>query len=175
MYFPTIRFATQIVKVRELVFVTIASLTTIFSRSGEWGDHVTLQAAADKVNILLPCYNSTIICLASSHNLPWDCKISNHLYILYRWHPLESLTLFLSTCKLSTSYRNPLYQASPIHQDHLFMSSTDFLQKNVAMQSPQCKLSNFTLKFCLRNPAATRGVSPSYTSMQITTIIFVSY
>jgi len=78
MYFPTIRFATQIVKVRELVFVTIASLTTIFSRSGEWGDHVTLQAAADKVNFLLPCYNSTIICLASSHNLPWHCKISNH-------------------------------------------------------------------------------------------------
>jgi hypothetical protein len=48
MYFPTIRFAAQIVKVGELVFVTMVSLTTIFSRSGEWGDHVTLQAAADK-------------------------------------------------------------------------------------------------------------------------------
>ena len=115
MYFLTIRFAAQIVKVCGLVFVTIVSLTTIFSRSGEWGDHVTLQAAADKVNILLPCYNSIIICLASSHNLPWDCKISNHLYILYRWHPLESFTLFLSTCKLSTSYRNPLHQTPRHH------------------------------------------------------------
>jgi hypothetical protein len=25
---------------------------TVFSRSGEWGDHVTLQAAADKVGSL---------------------------------------------------------------------------------------------------------------------------
>jgi hypothetical protein len=27
-------------------------LKIIFSRYGEWGDHVTLQAAADKVNSL---------------------------------------------------------------------------------------------------------------------------
>ena len=35
--------------------------------------------------------------------------------------------------------------------------------KNVVMQSLYCFLiSNFTLKFCLKNPAATRGVSPSF-------------
>nr|CAB3484405.1 unnamed protein product [Digitaria exilis] len=38
----------SVVKVDELVFVTVVPLNTIFSRSGEWGDHVTLQAAADK-------------------------------------------------------------------------------------------------------------------------------
>ena len=35
--------------------------------------------------------------------------------------------------------------------------------KNVVMQSLYCFLiSNFTLKFCLKIPAATRGVSPSF-------------
>ena len=45
-----------------------------------------------------------------------NCNDTTHqanLYILYRWHILKSLTLFLSTCKLSmsymNSYRNPLY------------------------------------------------------------------
>jgi len=43
------------------------SLKTIFSRSGEWGDHVTLQAAADKVNSLFYAMFLTSFALLNFH------------------------------------------------------------------------------------------------------------
>ena len=57
-----INFAASIIEVPEFViFLTVLLLKIIFSRYGEWGDHVTLQAAADKVIHFL-CYVSNIIC-----------------------------------------------------------------------------------------------------------------
>ena len=57
-----INFAASIIEVPEFViFLTVVLLKIIFSRYGEWGDHVTLQAAADKVIHFL-CYVSNIIC-----------------------------------------------------------------------------------------------------------------
>jgi hypothetical protein len=48
-----INFAASVIEVPEfVVFLTVVLLKIIFSRYGEWGDHVTLQAAADKVNSL---------------------------------------------------------------------------------------------------------------------------
>jgi hypothetical protein len=48
-----INFAASIIEVPEFVnFLTVVLLKRIFSRYGEWGDHVTLQAATDKVNSL---------------------------------------------------------------------------------------------------------------------------
>ena len=45
-----INFAASIIEIPEFViFLTVVLLKIIFSRYGEWGDHVTLQAAADKV------------------------------------------------------------------------------------------------------------------------------
>jgi len=91
------------------------------------------------------------------------------IFHLYRWYPLKSLTLFLSTCKLFTSYRNPLHQTShhyslgpSIYVFHLFSVIN-------SIHAKECwdaitlvfLLSNFTLKFHLRNPAATRRVSPN--------------
>ena len=64
---------------------------------------------------------------------------------------------------ISTSYRNLLYQTP--HHYPLGPSIYIFhrFSMNVAFQSPQCfYFQIFTLKFYLRNPAATRGVSPSF-------------
>jgi hypothetical protein len=48
-----INFAASIIEIPEFViFLTVVLLKIIFSRYGEWGDHVTLQAAADKINSL---------------------------------------------------------------------------------------------------------------------------
>jgi len=60
---------------------------------------------------------------------------------------IKSLTLFLSTCKLSMSYQNLLYirHHVTIHKDHLFIFCTDFL-----WLLPYNHLSVSTFKFYLK-------------------------
>ncbi|ONM17837.1 hypothetical protein ZEAMMB73_Zm00001d003855 [Zea mays] len=75
---------------------------------GEWGDHVTLQAAADKFFLL---YNSSLFIFTVEHGLPEDCRKKMSNFFMYFWQfaaKICLLTSFRDTCFVEIV---PQYQA----------------------------------------------------------------